>query len=201
MHIMWVFSVFVKCFMVNYFAVFLSSWWSIINIFFCCLMVNYVILFLPSYHELSHYFFCLLIVNILEIVVVVLWWINLICYQMSHSELPCCLVVNLWFSALDILLDISWWNFWINYQTSHGEYFLYIFWCLTVNSDLLHVTWWILQIICQIFFRGSGVPKFRRPSKIMPNSTQLWKLLKIAEFRMPTPQDVQKKEAVKFLTT
>jgi len=95
MRIMWVFSVFVKCFMVNYFAVFLSSWWSIINIFFCCLMVNYVILFLPSCHELSHYFFCHLIVNILEIVVVVLWWINLICYQMSHSELPCCLVVNL----------------------------------------------------------------------------------------------------------
>ena len=36
-------------------------------------------------------------------------------------------------------------------------------------------------------------PKFRRPSKILPNSTQLWKLLKIAEFRTPTPQDVQKK--------
>ena len=35
--------------------------------------------------------------------------------------------------------------------------------------------------------------KFRRPSKIEPNSTQLWKLLKIAEFRMPTPQDVRKK--------
>ena len=36
-------------------------------------------------------------------------------------------------------------------------------------------------------------PKFRRPSKIVPNSTQLLKLLKIAEFRTPTPQDVQKK--------
>ena len=36
-------------------------------------------------------------------------------------------------------------------------------------------------------------PKFQRPSKIVPNSTRLWKLLKIAEFRMPTPQDVQKK--------
>jgi len=36
-------------------------------------------------------------------------------------------------------------------------------------------------------------PKFRRPSKIVPNSTRLWKLLKIAEFRMPTPQDVWKK--------
>ena len=34
-------------------------------------------------------------------------------------------------------------------------------------------------------------PKFRRPSKIVPNSTQLWKLLKIVEFRTPTPQDVR----------
>ena len=36
-------------------------------------------------------------------------------------------------------------------------------------------------------------PKFRRASKIVPNSTRLWKLLKIAEFRKPTPQDVRKK--------
>ena len=36
-------------------------------------------------------------------------------------------------------------------------------------------------------------PKFRRPSKIVPSSTLLWKLLKIAEFRMPTHQDVGKK--------
>ena len=36
-------------------------------------------------------------------------------------------------------------------------------------------------------------PKFRRPSKIVPNSTRLWKLSKIAEFRTPTPQDVRKK--------
>jgi len=36
-------------------------------------------------------------------------------------------------------------------------------------------------------------PKFRRPSKIIPNSTRLWKLLKIAEFWTPTPQDVWKK--------
>ena len=35
--------------------------------------------------------------------------------------------------------------------------------------------------------------KFRRPSKIFPNSTRLWKLLKIAEFGTPTPQDVRKK--------
>jgi len=36
-------------------------------------------------------------------------------------------------------------------------------------------------------------PKFRRPSKIVTNSTRLWKLLKIAEFRMPALQDVRKK--------
>jgi len=35
--------------------------------------------------------------------------------------------------------------------------------------------------------------KFRRPSKIVPNSTRLWKLLKVAEFRTPTPQNVRKK--------
>jgi len=40
-------------------------------------------------------------------------------------------------------------------------------------------------------------PKFLRPSKIVPNSTRLRKLLKIAEFRTPTPQDVRKK-AVKL---
>jgi hypothetical protein len=40
---------------------------------------------------------------------------------------------------------------------------------------------------------STPTPKFRRPSKIMPNSTRLWKLLKIAEFRKPTPQDVRKK--------
>ena len=36
-------------------------------------------------------------------------------------------------------------------------------------------------------------PEFRRRSKIVPNSTRLWKLLKIAEFRTPTHQDVRKK--------
>ena len=66
----------------------------------------------------------------------------------------------------------------------------------------------LLKNLCRIFetcFYGQwpteggvwGVqpppPKFRRPSKIVPNSTRLWKLLKIAEFRMPTPQDVRKK--------
>jgi len=36
-------------------------------------------------------------------------------------------------------------------------------------------------------------PKFPRPSKIVPNSTRLLELLKIAEFRTPTPQGVWKK--------
>ena len=35
--------------------------------------------------------------------------------------------------------------------------------------------------------------KFRRPSKIVQNSTRLWKLLKIAWFGTPTLQDVRKK--------
>jgi len=35
--------------------------------------------------------------------------------------------------------------------------------------------------------------KFRRPSKIVPNRTRLWKLSTVAEFRTPTPQDVRKK--------
>ena len=46
-----------------------------------------------------------------------------------------------------------------------------------------------------VFGGGSNPPppKFRRPSKILPNSTRLWKLLKIAEFRAPAPHDVRKK--------
>ena len=39
----------------------------------------------------------------------------------------------------------------------------------------------------------SNPPKFRRPSKIVPNWTRLWKLLEIVEFKTPTPQDVRKK--------
>jgi len=51
-----------------------------------------------------------------------------------------------------------------------------------------------------VAYGGGGVggfnhlpPKFRRSSKIVPNSNRLWKLLKIAEFRTPTPQDARKK--------
>ena len=42
-------------------------------------------------------------------------------------------------------------------------------------------------------FKHPPHPKFRRPTKIVPNWTELWKLLKIAEFRTPTHQDVRKK--------
>jgi len=62
--------------------------------------------------------------------------------------------------------------------------------------------WWIFRkwgvgVLTSGVPRGvrgskSPSPKFRRPSKIVPNLTRLWKLLKIAEFRMPTPQDFRK---------
>jgi len=42
-------------------------------------------------------------------------------------------------------------------------------------------------------FKLTPLPKFRRPSKIVPNSTRLCKLLKIAEFRTATPQDIREK--------
>ena len=54
--------------------------------------------------------------------------------------------------------------------------------------------------ITTVAYRGGGLgcsypprSEFRRPSKIVPNSTRLWKLLKIAEFITPTHQDVWKK--------
>jgi len=43
--------------------------------------------------------------------------------------------------------------------------------------------------------------KFRRPSKIVPDSTLLRKLLKIDEFRTPTTQDVRKKGSKILKTT
>ena len=57
----------------------------------------------------------------------------------------------------------------------------------------------ILTHYKSVAYRGGGFgvfnppPKFRRPSKIVPKSTQLWKLLKIAEFRTPKQQDVRKR--------
>ena len=46
---------------------------------------------------------------------------------------------------------------------------------------------------CWLFNNPPPLPKFRRPSKVVSNSTRLWKLLKIAEFRTPTHEDVRKK--------
>ena len=40
---------------------------------------------------------------------------------------------------------------------------------------------------------SNPLPKFWKPSKIVPNSIRFLKLLKIVEFRKPTPQDVRKK--------
>ena len=73
--------------------------------------------------------------------------------------------------------------------------------CQRVDDDLLNVRQWgYRKQDRQCTWRtegGEGVqpplPKFRKPSKIVPSSTRLWKLLKIAEFRTPTPQHVRKK--------
>ena len=48
----------------------------------------------------------------------------------------------------------------------------------------------VIRFLLQHSIMKSGVP--RRPSKILPNSTRLWKLLKIAEFPKPAPQDIRK---------
>jgi len=61
------------------------------------------------------------------------------------------------------------------------------------QAQMAHSVQCACQRITVWFVPGSGVPKFRTPSKIVPNSTRLWKLLKIAEFRTPTPQNVRKK--------
>jgi len=62
-------------------------------------------------------------------------------------------------------------------------------------SLCVHITVTTISGVPMGEFRRFTPPpaKFRRPSKIVPNSTLLWKLLKIAEFRTPTPQDVWKK--------
>ena len=64
---------------------------------------------------------------------------------------------------------------------------------VTFNSTYCNYT--MLRSVAYRGGRGWGFkpPKFRRPSKIVPNSTGLWKVLKIAEFMASTPQDVRKK--------
>ena len=58
------------------------------------------------------------------------------------------------------------------------------------NKELCHYQW---RTEGGLGCSNLPPPKFWRPSKIVPNSTRLWKLLKIAEFRKPTTQDVAKK--------
>ena len=70
-----------------------------------------------------------------------------------------------------------------------------------VKIILRHVACIFITVFYSDVPRGEGLgvqppppkKKFRRPSKIVPNSTRLCKLLKVAEFRTPKPQDVQKK--------
>jgi len=74
------------------------------------------------------------------------------------------------------LCEKRYWNL-IQYLLQNDKY--------EMNNDLYSVQWRTEG--------GGGGAKFRRPSKIVPNSIRLWKLLKIVEFRTPTPQDVRKK--------
>ena len=80
---------------------------------------------------------------------------------------------------------------------------MYVYWKLYKNgfckSKKESEPTWHKKFECEQWRTEGGfgvfkpLPKFWRPSKIMPNSTRLWKLLKIAEFRTPTHQDVRKK--------
>ena len=84
-------------------------------------------------------------------------------------------------------------------------------WCQNVNTKFISGVYKLsLNLLISlryetVAYRGEGgfevfkpPPKFRRPSKIVPYSTPLWKLLKIAEFRTPTPPRCSEKKAVKF---
>jgi len=84
-------------------------------------------------------------------------------------------------------------------------------WFRMLCSGLWYCAGCLIRIECSAFVWNSGVPRvgwgFNHPlprnseGKVLQNvfnSTRLWKLLKIAEFRTPTPQDVRKKGS-KFL--
>ena len=88
----------------------------------------------------------------------------------------------------------------INWQLSHSYMFRH--YCVILSEFVISTLPIYTSMSSAVV--GSGVPrggwgfkppppKFRRPSKIVSNSTRLWKLLKTAEFRVPTPQDVRKK--------
>ena len=105
---------------------------------------------------------------------------------------------------IHITLIAPFWASWIRSTFSHSIS------CNPVLIFHLHTVNWRVQSVTSHTFiippigatqwrtEGGGFegvqppPKFRRPSKIVPKSTRLWKLLKIAEFRTPTPQDVRK---------
>ena len=74
--------------------------------------------------------------------------------------------------------------------------------CYSRKMNYSQTPFSVIQTNCAVAYQGGGwgvkippPPKFWRPSKIVPNSTRLWKLLKIAEFRTPTHQDVRKKDS------
>ena len=61
-------------------------------------------------------------------------------------------------------------------------------------------TYSLIMILWVMAYRGGGLGGFQPPptkiSKVLQNRAEfnpIWKLLKIAEFRIPTPQDVRKK--------
>ena len=89
----------------------------------------------------------------------------------------------------DVLVTI---NLWVE-STARSSNLI-----IRVATVIFKRDWWLGCNHCtSVAYRGEGEspppPKFRRSSKIVPNSTRLWKLLKIAEIRTPTPQDVRKK--------
>ena len=67
------------------------------------------------------------------------------------------------------------------------------------HTHIIHIQ--IYTYMEAVAYRGgvngsTPLPKFRKPSKIVPKSTRLWKLSKIAEFRTPTSQNVRKNSKI-----
>ena len=97
-------------------------------------------------------------------------------------------------------------NFFLFKQVG-GQYVYRCGYCQDTGRSSLWIRYILMYRICCIYtsyismrsvaYRGGvegstpPLPKLRRLYKIVPNSTRLWKLLKIAEFRKPTPQDVR----------
>jgi len=71
-----------------------------------------------------------------------------------------------------------------------------------VNYLISHARW-SFALSLMMAYRGGGLgcstppsPIFRRPNKIVPNSTRLWKLLKIAVFRRQYPKCSEKDSTI-----